>query len=90
MARFIARRVGRLCRLHPLEPADVERGLGLFELHPQLDARDAVFAAVALNREIELILSTDRGFEEVDDLHRVDPADREGVDSLLVDPPRSS
>jgi predicted nucleic acid-binding protein len=53
----------RLCKLHSLEPDDVQRGTELFETYPHLDARDAVFAAVALNRGVDAILATDRAFE---------------------------
>ena len=82
-AAEIAKAAAALCRLHPLEPTDVLRGLDLFETHPRLDARDAVFAAVALNREIEAILATDRAFDEVRGLERIDPADEEAVATLL-------
>lgn len=86
-ARYVARRVRSLCQFHSLEVEDVERGIALFEIHPRLDARDSVFAAVALNRGIDTILSPDRGFDEVGGLRRIDPADDAGVNSLLVDPP---
>jgi len=72
-----------LCKLHPLEPDDVLRGIGLFEAHPDLDARDAVFAALAINRGIDAILATDRAFDEVDGLERIDPADERAVASLV-------
>lgn len=72
-----------LCKLHPLEPGDVRRGIDLFESHPALDARDAVFAALALNRGIDAILATDRAFDEVDGLERIDPSDERAVASLL-------
>lgn len=72
----MTRNVATLVWLHPLEPDDVRSGLDLFEAHPQLDARDAVFAALALNRGIDAILATDRAFDNVDGLERIDPADR--------------
>jgi predicted nucleic acid-binding protein len=77
-----ARAAAEVCRLHPLEPNDVLRGIDLFEMHPTLDARDAVFAALALNREIDAILATDRTFEEIDGLERIDPADETALASL--------
>lgn len=79
-----ARNVAMLAWWHPLEPNDVQRGLDLFETHPRLDARDAVFAALALNRGIDAILATDRAFDEVEGLERIDPADREGVATLIA------
>jgi predicted nucleic acid-binding protein len=77
-----ARMAARLCKLHSLEPDDVQRGIELFETCPHLDARDAVFAAVALNRGVDAILATDRAFEEVSGLERIDPADDRAISSL--------
>lgn len=77
-----AREVGRGCIVHPLELADVLRGLELLERGEGLHCRDASFAAVALRRGIEVILSADRAFDEVPGLERVDPADAAAVDAL--------
>jgi predicted nucleic acid-binding protein len=71
-----------LCKLHPVEPEDVRRGIDLFETQPGLDARDAVFAALAINRGIDAILATDRAFDEVAGLERIDPADERAVTGL--------
>jgi uncharacterized protein len=76
------RNVAKLISLHPLEADDVLRGLALFEAHPSLDARDAMFAALALNRGVDAILATDRAFDEVDGLERIDPADADAVAAL--------
>jgi predicted nucleic acid-binding protein len=67
------REIGTLCRLHPLEPEDLMLGLELFEESTHLDLRDALHAATALNRGIGLIVSTDRAFDGVAGLERVDP-----------------
>lgn len=80
-ARY-AREVAVLCRLHELRPDDVPLALSLFERHAQLSARDAFFAAIALNRRIDAILTADRDFECIPGLERVDPIDRAGVDAL--------
>lgn len=77
------RNVAKLAWWHPLEPNDVQRGIDLFETHPELDARDAVFAALALNRGIDAILATDRAFDGIDDLERIDPADERAVATLV-------
>lgn len=82
-ASDVARAAARVCKLHALEADDVQRGIGLFEEHAELDARDAVFAAVALNRGIDAILATDRAYDEVPGLERIDPADEQGVASLV-------
>jgi predicted nucleic acid-binding protein len=79
-----ARDVARLCLLHEVRADDVLRGLDLYARNERLDARDAVFAAVALNRGITAILSPDRAFDDVAGLVRVDPADREAVEALAA------
>ncbi len=81
-AAAATRDVAKLVWLHPLEPDDVQRGIDLLETHSHLDARDAVFAALALNRGIDAILATDRAFEEVDGLERIDPADDQALAAL--------
>jgi predicted nucleic acid-binding protein len=81
-AASASRNVAKLVRLHQVEPADVQRGIDLFEENASLDARDAVFAALALNREIDAILSTDRAFEDVDGLERIDPVDARALTML--------
>lgn len=79
-----ARDVARVCRLHEVQPRDVLRALELYAASGRLGARDAVFAAVALNRGIPTILSPDRAFDEVAGLLRIDPADRPAVEDLLA------
>jgi predicted nucleic acid-binding protein len=73
-----------LCELHEVRPEDVLRALEVFAATVRLDSRDAVFAAVALNRGIPAILSPDRSFDEVAGLTRVDPADRGAVENILA------
>ena len=60
----------------------MERALNLWNTHERLDVRDAIFAAQALNRGIDAILSPDRGFDEVSGLERIDPADADAVATL--------
>jgi hypothetical protein len=76
------RMVAKLAWWHPLEPNDVQRGMDLFEAHNGLDARDAVFAALAINRGIDAILSADRAFDGINGLERIDPADERAVATL--------
>jgi predicted nucleic acid-binding protein len=78
-----ARRVAKLAWWHPLEPDDVQRGIDLFEAHESLGPRDAVFAALAINRGIDAILATDRAFDEIAGLERIDPADERAVATLV-------
>jgi predicted nucleic acid-binding protein len=78
-----ARNVAMLAWWHPVEPNDAQRGLDLFERYPALDGRDAVFAALAINRGIDAVLATDQAFDEVDGLERIDPADERSVAALI-------
>jgi predicted nucleic acid-binding protein len=79
-----ARNAAKLAWWHPVEPNDVQRGIDLFEAHPDLNARDAVFAALAINRGIDAILTTDRAFDGVDGLERIDPADEQAIATLIA------
>ena len=81
-AAHAARIIGRSCLLHPVEPSDVDLALTLWSELERLDMRDAIFAAQALNREIEAILSPDRGFDGIPGLERIDPADTSAVATL--------
>jgi predicted nucleic acid-binding protein len=58
------------------------RALDLFERYERLTARDAVFAAFALNRGIDTILSVDADLDGIEGLTRVDPADRDAIEAL--------
>lgn len=71
-----------LCRLHDVERRDLVRALELFAATDALDARDAMFAALALNRGIGIILSPDRAFDSVPGLRRIDPLDGDAVATL--------
>lgn len=77
-----ARRVAALCVLHDLRPADIPLALELYERSTRLSARDAMFAAVALNRGIDAMLTPDRDFDDVPGLERIDPADSAAVAGL--------
>jgi predicted nucleic acid-binding protein len=77
-----AERVRRSCSLHVVTPGDIDRALQLWSEHERLDMRDAIFAAQALNRGIDAILSPDRGFDGIAGLQRIDPADGDAVASL--------
>lgn len=81
-ASALARDVARLCRFDALSEADAFRALDLFDRYESLSARDAVFAAFALNRGIDAILSVDTDLDGIEGLTRVDPADSDGLAAL--------
>jgi predicted nucleic acid-binding protein len=74
--------VSGLCSLHAFKDTDLPLMLELLAAHPTLDGQDAVFAATALNRGIDAIIATDRAFDDVPGLERIDPADVERVEEL--------
>jgi predicted nucleic acid-binding protein len=61
---------------------DLDLGLSLFTQHPELGAFDAVLAGLALNRNVEALVSADTAFRQVHDLHWVDPA-TPALDAML-------
>jgi predicted nucleic acid-binding protein len=64
-----------LCQLHDLTDRDLRLGLQLFRDAPRLHGRDALHAATALNRGIDIIVSPDSAFDTVQGLRRLDPID---------------
>lgn len=68
-----------VCRLHDFDAAVWEGATELLHRYPRLGVRDAVHAATALSTGLETVLSTDRVFDGVEELTRVDPADADAV-----------
>lgn len=71
-----------LAALHPVGEAELADALEVFLAHERLHARDAIYVAVAQRRGLATMLSTDRGFDRIEGLQRIDPADRGAVDQL--------
>lgn len=70
----LARRYAELLApLLVIEASDLERGLRLFEDHPQLGAFDAVLAAAAMAHEASALVSADADFRVVPGLRYVAP-----------------
>ncbi len=66
-----ARQVAALCTLHDVTPDDLRIALELFEGHERLHARDAIHAATAMNRGIDVIISPDVAFDGLPGLRRL-------------------
>lgn len=81
-AASLARDYATTLRLLSTEPADLELGLDIFERHPRLSSLDSVLAAVAMNRQLEGLISGDRGFANVAGLRWIDLAGR-GLEQLV-------
>lgn len=69
--------IALFCKLHDLTETDLRRALRLFKSVEALGMRDAIHAATALNRGLDLIVSPDRGFDNVPGLARIDPTEAE-------------
>lgn len=63
-------------------PDDLALGLALFVQHPKLGAFDAVLAGLAVNRNMQALVSADGAFGQVRDLRWIDPA-TSALDELL-------
>jgi predicted nucleic acid-binding protein len=59
----------------PLTHALMRRIPDLARKYPSLDARDLVHVATCIHEGITEIISPDRGFDQVAELRRIDPAD---------------
>ncbi len=70
------------CEVLDVTLAVATRALELFASHSRLDARDAVFAAVALEHGVTHVVSPDGAFDAVSGLTRVDPLDADAVAAL--------
>ncbi|MEX1255779.1 MAG: type II toxin-antitoxin system VapC family toxin [Dehalococcoidia bacterium] len=62
-------------RVEPIQAVDVERAAALATQHPRLSARDLVHVAVMQRLGVTRVVSADRGFDQVADIQRLDPAD---------------
>lgn len=60
-------------RILPIEDADVQKARELAEKYPALSPRDLIHLAVMLRHGINEIVSADKGFDEVKEVHRIDP-----------------
>jgi predicted nucleic acid-binding protein len=63
---------------------DLDLGLALYVRYQPLGAFDAVLAAVALNQQVDALVSADRCFGDVPHLPWIDPA-TPALDHLLAD-----
>lgn len=71
------RDISAICTLLNFDREVLDLSLDLIERIPTVRGRDAVHAATAITYGITRIASTDRAFDDVPGLTRVDPADIE-------------
>lgn len=71
--------VDRLLVLFPsplvVDKMIISEARAVMGMHPMLDPRDAIHAAVVITHSFEGILSTDRGFDVIAGVTRFDPRD---------------
>lgn len=72
VARYVQKLVAEILSVTAV---DISAMIKLMEKYPRLDPRDALHGAVMLNNEISKIISTDKAFDIVDGIERVDPID---------------
>lgn len=73
-ARTVYRAATEICaEILPITERHTARALDLLGHHPRLSARDAVHVATMEDRGIRRILSTDRDFDALDLVERIDP-----------------
>ena len=73
-ARAVYRAATGICaEIVPITERHTARALDLLALYPRLSARDAVHVATMEDRRIRRILSTDRNFDALDLVERIDP-----------------
>jgi predicted nucleic acid-binding protein len=70
----------------PVTHTVMQRMPGLTRRYPALAARDLVHVATCLSEGLETIVSTDRGFDRVAGIVRVDPADPAAMEALSGEP----
>lgn len=68
--------------LHEVGEDDLRLALELLTASGRLPVRDAVHAATARNRGIDVILSTDRDFDSMPGFDRIDPADEAAIERV--------
>lgn len=65
----------RLCeKILPVLEADVDRGHRILQDRPHIRVRDALHAATMFNNGLRRIISTDRHFDDIEGIVRLDPA----------------
>jgi predicted nucleic acid-binding protein len=60
--------VRSMCRVHAVDDDDLDRALSLFGQHDDIDAADALHAAVALRHAADHFVSADRAFADIEGL----------------------
>lgn len=75
LATEVYRSTRTLCeRILPIDERDLDVAHELLEQHPGIHVRDAIHAATCLRFGLDRILSTDRHFDALSKLDRIDPA----------------
>ncbi len=73
--RWVLTRFARIVRgrIEPVFAEDVQQAAGLADRHQGMDARDLVYAAVMRRLGITQIASSDRAFDRIEGIERLDP-----------------
>ncbi len=63
------------CRVQDVDMATLQVALQLFVATPELELRDAIHAATAISQLVDGVVSSDRGFDSIPGMLRLDPID---------------
>ena len=72
-----------LSDIFPVTIKEVNLAATFLEKYPNIEARDAIHIATMLTNDIKLILSTDKHFDDIQRIKRIDPTDTEQLSKLL-------
>ena len=62
-------------KILPIDSSVIQRYLELVSVYPKIDSRDNLHVAVCLLNGITAIISSDRDFDKIKEIRRVDPED---------------
>lgn len=71
-------------RVDAVQAVDVQHAAGLADTHQELGARDLLHAAVMHRLGVRRIISADKGFDQLPEIERLDPAQEPSWRHLVV------
>ncbi len=80
----ITRSISESYDLIGLGPGDLASAFDLAKRYPALGPRDGMILAAAINAGADAIITTDRGFTDIDEIKFVDPTDETTLRALLL------
>ena len=60
-----------------IDAIDIQRARQLAEEYVALSPRDLIHLSVMIRHDLKIIITADKGFDDIEDIHRIDPKDIE-------------